>query len=189
MKRIFLLIAIINMFFAIDSFSQMQNFEETVETEDGKQVDPKLMYFKDKYEEVFTDFYFDEVWNATIKAIESTNCQLAQKTNSQDDEGFYKGKIVSDFCIFAMKENKDKVIDSLIKYSYEVPLIRAGVWENGRVQYKIILKEKEESVEMILKAEISGREGYVTNEVHWWKSSGWFEHTLITKIKENLENL
>jgi hypothetical protein len=187
MKRFILLLVVINFILAVSAFAQMQNFDEKVETKDGKKVDPKLMYFQEKFEEVFTDYYFDEVWNAIISSIESTGCQIAQKSSAQDDDGLYKGKIVSDFCIFAMKENKDKVIDSLIKYSYEVPLIRAGVWENGRIQYKIVLKEKEDSVEMTLKGEISGREGYVTNEVHWWKSSGWFEHHLILKIKENLE--
>jgi hypothetical protein len=176
------------MIFAIDAFSQMQNFEEMDEKGEvtEKPKDPKLQYYKENYNEVFTEYYFDEVWNAILKSIEATGCQIGTKSNSQNDEGFFKGKIVSDFCVFAMKESKHDVIDSLIKYSYELPLIRAGVWESGRVQYKIILKEHEENVEMILKAELSGREGYVTNEVHWWKSNGYFEHHLIESIKANL---
>ena len=188
MKKFILLIAIINFVFAINLFSQMQNFEEM--NEKGEKIEsPKeerLKFFKEKFEETFTDYYFDEVWNATIEAIESTGCQIGTKSDRQDDDGFYKGKIVSDFCVFAMKENDDAVMDSLIKYSLEVPFIRGGTWENGRIQYKIIIKENEDNVEFILKGEISGREGYVTNEVHWWKSSGYFEHHLIEKIKSIL---
>lgn len=190
MKKFILLFAILNIMFAIDTFSQMQNFEEMDENGEviEKPKDPKLQYYKEKYEEVFTDYYFDEVWNAILKSIEGKGCAIGTKSSSQNDEGLFKGKIVSDFCVFAMKENDDEVIDSLIKYSYELPLIRAGVWESGRVQYKIILKEKEEQVEMLLKVELSGREGYVTNEVHWWNSNGYFEHFLIESIKENLAN-
>ena len=29
-------------------------------------------------------------------------------------------------------------------------------------------------------------EGYVTNEVHFWKSNGYFEHFLVERIKQIL---
>jgi hypothetical protein len=41
-------------------------------------------------------------------------------------------------------------------------------------------------VEFLLKGEMSGREGYVTNEVHFWKSNGYFEHFLVERIKKIL---
>lgn len=189
MKLPSLLFAFLVIAFSTNVFSQMQNLENMDEKqikEKKQEDDPKKMYYKEKFEEVFTDYFFDDVWNATIKAIEETGCQIATKTNAQDEEGFLKGKIVSDFCVFAMKERKDEVIDSLGKYSYDMPFIRAGVWESGRVQYKIVLKESEGKVDMLLKAEISGREGYITSEVHFWKSNGYLEHFLIERIRQIL---
>lgn len=188
MKYFGLLTSLLIFVFSSTAFSQMQNFEEMNEKGEKveKKKDPKNMYFKEKFEEVFTDYYFDEVWNATLKAIEETGCQIGQKTNAQDEEGFFKGKIVSDFCVFAMMEREDEVMDSLLKYSYDLPFIRAGKWESGRIQYKVIIKEKEDSVEFLLKGEMSGREGYITSEVHFWKSNGYFEHFLIERIKQIL---
>lgn len=188
MRYFSLLFAIMIFTFSNNAFSQMQNFEEINEEGQAveKEKDPKNMYFKEKFEEVFTDYYFDEVWNATLQAIDELGCQIATKSNAQDDEGFFKGKIVSDFCVFAMKEKNDEVMDSLMKYSYDLPFIRAGKWDSGRIQYKIIIKEKEDSVEFLLKGEMSGREGYVTNEVHFWKSNGYFEHFLVERIKQIL---
>lgn len=172
------------------SGGMMQQFNSMMNTE--KEIPENMKYHAEKYEHIFSDFFFDEVWNATIEAVEATNCFVAQKSSRQDDEGFYKGKIVSDFCVLAstdMGEDID-VYDTLKFYSVQVPVIRGGVWKNGRIQYKIIIKENEdETVRLLIKSELSGLEEYVTNEVHFWESSGWLEHFLMEDIKARLEDL
>ena len=172
------------------SGGMMQQFNSMMNTE--KEIPENMKYHAEKYEHIFTDFFFDEVWNATIEAVEATNCFVAQKSSRQDDEGFYKGKVVSDFCVLAstdMGEDVD-VYDTLKFYSVQVPVIRGGVWKNGRIQYKIIIKENEdETVRLLIKSELSGLEEYVTNEVHFWESSGWLEHFLLEDIKARLEDL
>ena len=191
MKLLGILFGALFLPFSSNAFSQMQNLEETNEKGEvieKKDEDLKTKYYREKFEEVFKDYYFDDVWNATIKAIEETGCAIGSKSNAQDEDGFFKGKIVSDFCVFAMKERKDDIADSLSKYSYDMPFIRAAVWESGRMQYKIVIKEKEGEVEMLIKGEISGREGYITSEVHFWKSNGYFEHFLVERIKEILKS-
>lgn len=169
--------------------STLQKFNSMIGNT-GDEVPPHMIYYKERYEVIFSEYFFDEVWNATIEAIEATDCFVAQKSSRQDDDGFYKGKIVSDFCVLAsldMDENAD-VYDTLKAYSVKVPVIRGGIWKNGRIQYKVIIKEHEdETVSLLIKAEMSGYEDYVTNQVHFWESSGWLEHFLIEDIKARLE--
>lgn len=149
-----------------------------------------LKYYREKFEETYTDYFFDEVWNACIEALDARSCAVAQKSSRQDENALFRGKLTSEYCIFAMDEDEHDVADSLWKYSYKVPVIRGADWKNGRIQYKIILKENEdESVYMRIIGEISGMEGHVTNEVHFWESNGWFEHYLLEQINENLANL
>lgn len=149
-----------------------------------------LRFYQEKYEQTYSDYFFDEVWNACIEAMDEQGCAVAQKSSRQDENALFKGKLVSEYCIFAMDEREEDVPDSLWKYSYKVPVIRGADWANGRIQYKIILKEKEdETVYMRIVGEISGREDQITNEVHFWKSNGWFEHHLMESINEKLASL
>jgi hypothetical protein len=144
----------------------------------------RIKYYQKKYE-ITTTKPFEEVFQAIKTIFESGSCLLITKTSKQDDKGNYKGTIQSDFCVFVSES--DYTYDSLDYYSMKVPIIRGAVWKNGRVQYKFLLKELEDaSVNIVIKAEISGYEGSMTNEVHFWESNGYFEHRMMQKIKESL---
>lgn len=146
-----------------------------------------LKYFKEKYVEEF-DNYFEDVYEVVKTVIEERGCQIIQETERTDNEtGLLKGVIKSEECILAIRKKEEDVQDSLIKYSIKVPTIRGAIWENGRFQYKFILKETEDdTVQLILKGEMSGAEMNVTNEVHYWKSNGILEHFIIEDIKTKL---
>ena len=198
--KYFFIISMISVFCVQKSNAQMNNMEGLNEAAGASQmqemmdqgeeeIEPRMMYFKKKYEAEFENF-FDDVWNVCLEVLKSKKCMISQKNNRQTDEGLYKGKIVSEYCAFASESAGEDVYDSLMYYSTKVPVIRGGVWENGRVQYKIVLKETEdETVTLLLKGEISGKESNVTNEVHFWESSGWFEHHLLEEIKERLAKI
>ncbi len=198
--KYFIIIVVVSAFYIQKLDAQMNNLEGLQEAagayqmqelidQGEEEVEPRLKYFKKKYEAEFDNF-FDDVWNVCIEVLQSRDCMIAQKNNRQTDEGLYKGKIVSEYCAFAQVEAGEDVYDSLMFYSTKVPVIRGGVWDNGRIQYKIILKEtEEETVTLLLRGEISGKESNVTNEVHFWESSGWFEHHLLEEIKERLADL
>jgi hypothetical protein len=149
-----------------------------------------LKYYREKFEETYTEFLFEDVWDACKESIAELKCDLIQESSRLDDEGFNKGKIKTSYCIFAMEENDEDVADSLWKYSYKVPVIRGADWVSGRVQYIIIIKDNDDdTVYMRIKGEISGREDQITNEVHFWDSNGWFEHHLLERINEKLAAL
>ena len=198
--KYFFIISMISVFCVQKSNAQMNNMEGLNEAAGASQmqemmdqgeeeIEPRMIYFKKKYEDEFDNF-FDDVWNVCLEVLKSKKCMISQKNNRQTDEGLYKGKIVSEYCAFANESAGEDVYDSLMYYSIKVPVIRGGVWDNGRVQYKIVLKETEdETVTLLLKGEISGKESNVTNEVHFWESSGWFEHHLLEEIKERLAKI
>ncbi|MGB9701673.1 MAG: hypothetical protein ACPL1A_02975 [Candidatus Kapaibacteriota bacterium] len=147
--------------------------------------DEKMKYYnKDGYEEDLP-FAFEKVYKATQQAIEELSCQVMTKSYTQTDEGLYKGKVFSDYCVFIGKT--DTTLDNLERYSVKVPIIRGGVWINGRMQYKFLLTELPNgSTHLKLKGEISGREDYVTAKVHFWESCGIFEKRILDRIKEIL---
>jgi hypothetical protein len=198
--KYFFIISMISALYIQKSNAQMNNMEGLNEAAGASQmqemmdqgeeeIEPRMIFYKKKYEAEFDNF-FDDVWNVCLEVLKSKNCMVAQKNNRQTDEGLYKGKVVSEYCAFAQVEAEEDVYDSLMYYSTKVPVIRGGVWDNGRIQYKIILKEtEEETVTLLLKGEISGKESNVTNEVHFWESSGWFEHHLLEEIKERLAKI
>lgn len=180
MKNIFIIITII---FCNSIVAQAQ----LINRGSGKEVPEHLRFYKDKYEATF-DAYFEDVWNAVIESIEATDCLVAQKSQKQNDEGLLKGIIKSDFCVFAQKESEHDVKDSIVKYSKEIPVILGAAWANGRIQYKIILKETDdEQVHLLIKGEISGMESFITEEVHFWESSGYYEHHLLEAVKKKLQ--
>jgi hypothetical protein len=149
----------------------------------------KETYYKDKYEKTY-DYAFEIVWEAIKKSLADKNCQIAHEKYTQTDEGLYKGSIKSDFCVFAAVANDEDVFDSLKVYSLEVPFIRGGIWLNGRMEYKFKLKENDDgSVYVRLKGKLSGFEDFVTHEVHFWQSNGYFETKMLEAIEKNCKLL
>lgn len=145
-----------------------------------KQDEKMKFYQKDGYE-VQLNHSFEQVFYACQKAVEELGCQVMNKSYSQTDEGLYKGKVFSDYCVFVGKT--DTTLDELERYSVAVPVIRGGVWINGRMQYKFILTEnKDGSTQVKLKGQVSGREDYVTSKVHFWESNGLFEKRILDRI-------
>ena len=122
----------------------------------------------------------------TIKTtLEEKGCRIERDKYSEGDEGLFKGIVKSEFCVFVTGE--DSTYSFLERYSQRVPVIRASMWTSGRIQYIIVLKEKaDNSVDMELKAEISGFEDYVTHQVHFFPANGILEKEFIELLKTNL---
>ena len=143
--------------------------------------DPRLKYYNKNGYEYTMNYSFERVYNACKSAIEELGCQIITQSYNQTDEGFYKGKIFSDYCVFIGKT--DTTFDNLERYCVKVPIIRGGVWVNGRMQYKFIINENQDgTTHLKLKGEISGREDYVTSKVHFFESNGFFEHQIMERI-------
>lgn len=144
-------------------------------------IDDKMKYYKKEGYEYIYNYSFERVYNACKRAIQDLGCQVLSESYNQTDEGFYKGKVFSDYCVFASKS--DTIVDALSRYSVRVPVIRGGVWVNGRMQYKFILTENNDGTTTIkLNGQISGREDYVTSKVHFWESNGLFEMAILERI-------
>ncbi len=174
MKKIFLTMVV----FAV-AFSTLISQEKTSD------VPERLKYYKEKYEETF-EVPFEEVWKTVKETITGIGAQVAQQKNSQNDEGLWKGTIHTDNYIFT--EGSDSTYRILQRYQYNMKYIPGGIWVNGRINYKIILKEvKANLVEMTLTSELSAREDHVTEEYHYWKSNGILEKQFIDNLKERLE--
>lgn len=159
-----------------------EEFEET--DKGGAKIPERLRYYKEKYDETY-QHSFESVWNAVKQAIIDLNCMIAQEKYTQTDEGFFKGKVESDYCVFSV--GLDSTFDVLKKYSLELPLIRGGRWMTGRMKYVFNIEEKSDgSVYLLLRGEISGFEDYVTHRVHFWKSNGYWETYILNRIREKL---
>ncbi len=176
--RYLLLSAVLCVCFSAGSLAQDESkFEE--------KSSPQLKYFKEKYEETFKTS-FEETWKAVLKSIEENNCQVIKKTTKQGDGNLLKGVAHSDFGVFATGSYS---YDSLNTYVYpkKMPFIRGGDWINARVQYKIFVKElKDGGTSVEVTAELSGMERYVTGEVHFMQSNGYFETGMMNRIKSKL---
>ena len=178
------------------SYSQTEDGSETNETteikqnadgslEKPKKHDEAMKFFKEEHTEEFDGAYFEDVWNAVVEAIEDQGCAMMTKVQKTNDEGFLKGVLKSEFCVFV---NDDTTFDLLKIYSVKMPIIRGGIWTSGRIQYKIILEEinEGEGTSILIKGELSGSEDNVTNEIHFWESNGWFETDLLYRVKNKL---
>jgi len=148
--------------------------------------DEAMKYYKDKYYEELDGVYFEDAWNAVVESLADQGCELMTKVQKDNDEGFLKGIMKSEFCVFV---NDETTFDLLRIYSVKMPVIRGGIWTNGRIQYKIIIEEVDEGegVSILVTGELSGAEENVTNEVHFWESNGWFETDLLYRIKNKLK--
>lgn len=135
---------------------------------------------------------FGTVWEAVKTSIEEFGCpkpQVMKVIEPAEEGGLYKGQYVSDYCVLA--EGEDTTKATIEKYS-DVPRIRGGIWVTCRVQYKINVREEEGGVtKVILRAEMSGFEEFITAANHFWVSNGILEQqmmsTILAKIKRKLE--
>lgn len=167
----------------LEVFEKKKQEEETIIDAPPSQAE-RMKYFREKYEDSY-EKNFEEVWAAVLKSLEEKNCMMMKKNFSQNDQGFYKGTIVSDYCVFAT--GSDTTVDNLKLYSIKIPVIRGGVWVTGRFQYRFSITEKEDgTVYLVVKGEVSGFEEYVTTQFHFWDSNGYLETMMLKKIREVL---
>lgn len=119
---------------------------------------------------------FGSAWAAVKRTMETFSCGKPQQervTEPAEVDGFYKGLYVSDYCILKTGEDSTKKVLELYG---KVPRIRGGIWINGRVQFKVSVREEERGrTKVVLKAELSGFEEFITNGVHFWASNGILE--------------
>jgi hypothetical protein len=132
---------------------------------------------------------FGTVWESLKTAIEEFGCpkpQVIKVIEPAEEGGLYKGQYVSDYCVLAQGEDTTKA--TIQKYS-DVPRIRGGIWVTCRVQYKINVREEEGGItKIILRAEMSGFEEFITAANHFWVSNGILERqmmeTIMAKVKK-----
>ena len=162
--------------------------EDQLKEDSTREISENMKYFKkDGYREVY-DYSFEIVHKAVIKSINDLGCMISQDKPTQTDQGLYKASVKSDFCVFTT--GSDSTFKTLKKYSVLLPLIRGGIWQNGRMQYKFKLEEQADGkVKLLLTGELSGFEEFVTHEVHFWQSNGRFETWMLELIKKNIAEL
>lgn len=181
MKFKFLIFLLTAFFFSNFAFAQE---EEDWKTDSYVIENDPLKFYKEKYEKTYP-FLFEEVYRAIKDVIADMNCMISNESQKQDDEGFQKGNITSDFRVLAV--GSDSTMPVMKRYSLDFPVIRGGVWSNGRVQYKLLLKEQEDGdTYVLLRVELSGKEDYVTRQVQFWKSNGILERDMFEAIDKAL---
>jgi hypothetical protein len=128
---------------------------------------------------------FGKVWAAVQRAMNESNCGKPQNMKviePEDVDGFYRGIYVSDYCVLATGE--ETTAEIMKKYG-NTPRIRNGIWVNGRIQYRLnVREERRNETRVILKAELSGFEEYITNQMHFWNSNGDLERKMMELIKK-----
>lgn len=167
---------------------QIQFQEEEYQPDTAKvpeeQVPERLKYYRERYEETFNE-PFDVVWRSIKKSLEDISCMISYEKYQQDQNGLFSGTLKSDYCVFTF--GRDTTFKVLKRYSLEMPLIRGGIWENGRIQYTFKVKENEDgTVFLSFRAWLSGFEDFVTHQVHFWKSNGYLETKMLERIRNNL---
>ncbi len=134
------------------------------------------------------DAAFGTVWSAMKSSMEDMACGKAQtdKVMEPEDElGFYKGQYISDFCMLATGE--DTTSDYMEQFG-EIPRVRGGIWITGRIQYKVnVVEIGVRKTVMILRAELSGFEEFITNRVYFWTSNGILERRMRDAIVAKVE--
>jgi hypothetical protein len=164
-----------------------------LQDEEEEEIPENMKYYKEKYEEVYKE-PFDAVWNAIKKSLADCNCMIARESYKQNEDGFYKGVLTSDMCVFV--NGSDSAHAKLKEYSISMPVVYGGVWINGRATYKFILQEFDDgTVHLTLKVDICGFEEKVTYQVHFWdatlneKSNGILETQMLEAIRKNVEKM
>ncbi len=161
-----------------------EEYEPDTVQSSKEQIPERLKYFRERYEETFQE-PFEVVWRSIKKSLDDISCMISYEKYQQDQNGLFSGTLKSDYCVFTM--GRDTTFRVLKQYSYEMPLIRGGIWENGRIHYIFKVKENEDgSVFLSFRAQLSGFEDFVTHQVHFWKSNGYLETKMLERIKNNL---
>jgi len=131
------------------------------------------------------DGSFGATWEAVKRAMNDFRCDKPQQEKviePAEVDGFYKGLYVSDYCI--LKTGEDSTSKVMEQYG-KLPRIRQGIWTSGRIQFKINVREEERGkTKVVLKAELSGFEEYITAAVHFWTSNGILEQRAMDLIKK-----
>lgn len=126
---------------------------------------------------------FGKVWDAIKNSMQELGCSKPQTekiTEPAEEGGFYTGLYVSDFCVISKGEDSTK---NYMEQFGELPRIRGGIWVAGRVQYKVNVKEEGiRQTKIILRAEVSGFEEFITNAIHFWTSNGILEQRMMDAI-------
>ncbi|MFM8437960.1 MAG: hypothetical protein ACKOAX_05755 [Candidatus Kapaibacterium sp.] len=130
---------------------------------------------------------FATVYKTVINCIKSKGCAIESKASAPDDNGLNKANIRSEACVIVVGE--DSTRDVMMRYG-KVPMIRGGVWEAGRVQYNLALRElpDKQGVQVVMTVELSGKESYITSEVHFWNSNGILDAEMEAMIKDAIAN-
>jgi hypothetical protein len=164
---------------------QVEEEKEDWESDSYEVMKDPLKYYKERYEKNY-DMFFEDVFQAVVSSIkDDLNCMIITQSTKNNDDGFLKGVIKSDFCVKAV--GNDTTLPVMKRYSLDFPVIRGGVWVNGRVQYKFVLNEKEDgTTSLLMKVELSGREDFVTGQVQFWQSNGILEKEMFDRIDEKL---
>lgn len=126
---------------------------------------------------------FGKVWDAIQSSMRELGCSKPQTekiTEPAEEGGFYTGLYVSDFCVIVKGEDSTK---QYMEQFGQIPRIRGGIWVAGRVQYKVNVKEEGiRQTKIILRAEVSGFEEFITNAIHFWTSNGILEQRMMDSI-------
>ncbi len=125
---------------------------------------------------------FPVVWKAVMKAIKQKGCAVeSQKRTMDDATSMYSGNIRSEACVLISGEDSTREV--LMRWG-KVPLIRGGVWVSGRAQYNFAVKDMpDKTVQVVLTVEISGKEDFITKEVHFWNSNGILDDEMAGYLK------
>lgn len=136
------------------------------------------------------DASFGKVWDAVKQCMGDFGCpkpQTEKIIEPDDPTGFYRGIYVTDFCMVVTGE--DSTRDVMEQYG-ELPRVRGGIWISGRIQYKINVKEEGiRNTKITLKAELSGFEEFITNQIYFWTSNGLLEKEMMAKIVATVQKL
>lgn len=131
---------------------------------------------------------FGKVWRAVKRSMDEVSCpktQVEKIIEPMDDAGLYKGQYFSEFCVLAQGADSTKVV---IKKFSEMPRIRGGIWATFRIQYKFNIRELEDhTTKVILRAQCSGFEEFITQETHFWNSNGILEKEMMARLLVNVK--
>lgn len=155
----------------------------SVNAQEQKKVPKGWENFKEQYEDDFTE-PFEVIWDAVLVSLQDIGCQTLTKTTRANDDGLFKGIVHSDLCLFTVGDTTFKVLN---KYSLDMPFVRGGSWDNGRLQYKFIIQETADNkVHLIMKTEMSGMESGITGKVLFWRSNGLLELEMLKRIRNSI---
>ncbi len=168
MNRLLQSVIMLMAFCSISAFAQ---FDYTPDT---------TMILREKFNKPFPT-----VWKTIKRLITEENCAIeSEKQNFDEKTETYKGNLRSETCLLVSGEDSTREV--MMKYG-KVPMIRGGVWVSGRIQYNFSIKDMpDKTVQVVLTVELSGREDYITHQVHFWSSNGILDVRMMDKLKKAL---